>query len=184
MLTECISYTAKAVINICFCVTFFFLISGVMSDWIAGILQRCGLGEQSIAAVTAIFCGMFEMTSGSFRAAELPFPQNAVMCAFLTSLAGLSVLMQVLSVCKKHSFGAKYFIYAHLCSAFLSALYMILLLFLLSPSGVLTAFSQSVGFVLYKENAFYGGLIPECICAVFLALGTAVGIRKHKSTKK
>ena len=97
---------------------------------------------------------------------------------------GASFSSKRLSVCKKHSFGAKYFIYARLCSAFLSALYMILLLFLLSPSGVLTAFSQSVGFVLYKENAFYGGLIPECICAVFLALGTAVGIRKHKSTKK
>lgn len=184
MLTECISYTAKTVINICFCVMFFFLVSGVLSDAIAGILQLLGLGEQCIAAVTALFCGIFEMTSGTFRASELPFPENAVMCAFLTSLAGLSVLMQVLSVCKKHSFCAKYFIYAHICSAFLSALYMILLLFLLSPSGVLTAFSQSAGFVLYKENAFYGGLIPECICAVFLAFGAAVGLRNYKSTKK
>ncbi len=184
MLTECISYTAKTVINICFCVMFFFLVSGVLSDAIAGILQRWGLGEQSIAAVTAIFCGIFEMTSGTFRASELPFPQNAVMCAFLTSLAGISVLMQVLSVCKKHSFGAKYFVYAHICSAFLSALYMILLLFIFSPSGILTVFSQNGSFVLYKENAFYSGLIPECICAVFLAFGAAVGLRNYKSTKK
>lgn len=184
IISECISYCALTVINICCCVTFFFLISGVLSDGLAGIFQRCGLEKQYIATFSAILCGIFEMTSGAFRAAALPFPQNVVLCAFLTSFAGLSVLMQVLSVCGKHGFGAKYFIYAHLCSAFLSALYMILLLFILSPTGVCTAFSQNGSFVLYQENDFSKALIPICICAVFLTLGAAVGLRKYKSTKK
>lgn len=184
MMSECISYSALTVTNLCCCVTFFYLISGVIGDGLAGIFQSFGFTEQYTAPLSAIICGIFEMTSGSFRAAALPFAQNAVLSVFLTSLAGLSVLMQVLSVCKKHGFGAKYFIYAHLCSAFLSALYMILLLLILSPTGVCTAFSQNAGFVLYKEKTSPLAFIPTCVCAAFLTFGTAVGLRKYKSTKK
>lgn len=92
-LTSAISESATGMLNVCACVLFFSL-PGAMID---GIISELGASQVLKAAIS----GLFEISGGVKSASELSSPMySLMMSAFCCSWSGLSVHMQIFSVCR------------------------------------------------------------------------------------
>ena len=89
--TGAISSSALSLLSVCAFVVFFTTLSGAVEH------VFCGLGLSG--EISAFLYGLLELTGGSARAATLSFPLSLYFCAFFAGWSGLSVHMQIMSLC-------------------------------------------------------------------------------------
>ena len=120
--------TCTALLSMTGFVVFFCLFTNVLTDRfliLAGVFPNI---SETLNYIKFLISCIFEMTSAVFCAGDFEFPKNVVLISFATSLSGLSVLFQVKSICLEKGLCAKEFVFSHVCCAFLSAMFTILLL--------------------------------------------------------
>lgn len=89
--TDAVSSSALAMLTVCAFVVFFSTFVGVLG----GALDALGAPEE----VRAILFSLFEMTSGVSAASGLRSEAGIVICAFALGFSGLSVHLQIASLC-------------------------------------------------------------------------------------
>ncbi len=110
--TKCIKDSINSVLGVSAYVMFFSLISGILSDMLFAI--------HDTPTFSMIISGIFEVSGAVFKATELSFPRNLLMCSFVCSLSGLAVFFQVSDVCCKYKLSTKQFVVSRLMCAFIS----------------------------------------------------------------
>lgn len=91
--TTAVSDSAFNMLTVCACVVFFSVPVGIISK----ILAPLGFSSE----MRAILSSFFEISGGCGSVSALPSPKIALMvCAFASSWSGLSVHLQVFSVCR------------------------------------------------------------------------------------
>ena len=91
--TGAISDSALNMLTVCACVVFFSVPVGIISE----LLSPLGFP----ASIRALLSSFFEISGGCEASSELSSPVGALMiCAFACSWSGLSVHLQVFSVCR------------------------------------------------------------------------------------
>ncbi len=112
-LTEAISSSALGMLNICGCVCFFSVPSAIISD-IFDISER----------ISALVSGIFEISGGAAAAAEI---RSLPLCAAVCAWSGLSVFLQVVSVCRGRRISFFPLLLSKLFQALICPLYVVLL---------------------------------------------------------
>ncbi len=125
---DSIKDTCTVLLSITGFVVFFYPFTNVLVNRILIFASAFFQNHDVLNYIKFFISSLFEMTSAVFCASEFEFPKNVVLISFATSLSGLSVLFQVKSICIEKELLAKEFLFSHLCSAFLSVFFTILLL--------------------------------------------------------
>ena len=112
-LTSALSESAIGMLNVCACVLFFSVPGAMIGD----ILSRLGATHILKAAVS----GFLEISGGVKSASELTSPMIALMMsAFCCSWSGLSVHMQIFSVCRGRGVSFNGYLISKLIQSFIS----------------------------------------------------------------
>jgi sporulation integral membrane protein YlbJ len=119
--TSALSDSALNMLTVCACVVFFSVPAGMISE----LLTRIGFPSASMALLSSFF----EISGGCASSGRLASPLGALMtCAFACSWSGLSVHLQVFSVCR----GRKISFAPYVTSKLLQGLFSPIFVFILS----------------------------------------------------
>lgn len=124
--TTAVSDSAVAMLSVCAFVVFF----SVLTQTLTLILSGAHLSP----ALSALLCGVAEMTGGVSMAATLPARTGIFLCAGLVGWSGISVHCQIMSICR--GCGISFFPYAvaKFAQGLLNVLLLKLALLLLRPN--------------------------------------------------
>lgn len=112
--TGAVSAAAQSMLAVCAYVLFFSAVLGALQ----GALARISLPP----IAHALLYGIVEMSGGIARAAEVADPRQAAMlCAALCSWSGLSVMCQIITVCRGRGFAFLPYVLAKAAQALLAA---------------------------------------------------------------
>lgn len=112
--TGAVGAAAQSMLAVCAYVLFF---SAVLGAW-----QSALSGVALPPAVNAILYGTVEMSGGIARAAQIQDPtQAAVVCAALSCWSGLSVMCQIMTVCRGRGFSFVPYLLAKAAQALIAA---------------------------------------------------------------
>jgi len=176
--TDCMKSSCLSMLYICGFVIFFCLVSGIISDKLCALSFAGG----SKAYIKAIISGFFEMSSGAFSCASVPFPENSVLCSAVTSFAGLAVILQISAVCIPLGLSVKEYIISRLYMAFLCPLITTALLLLLPYDAM--CFSSAAAASQNASGAAGVKLITLFVMAVFAVLCAANSAKNVKNAEK
>lgn len=124
VITEALMRSGASMINICTCIVTFFSVSALI----------CKLIPATPQIVKAFVCGIFEISSGVRAASELDREILApTICAAICSWSGISVQMQILSVCRGRGIKFSKFIISKAMQAVISSILTYLLILLTDP---------------------------------------------------
>lgn len=119
-LTQAISESAANMLTVCACVVFFSVPVGIISEIFGKYSTHADLG--------AILSSFFEISGGCRASGSLSSPLQALMmCAFACAWSGLSVHIQIFSVCGKCDVSFTPYIISKLIQGILSPLTVFLL---------------------------------------------------------
>lgn len=163
-ITDAIRSSATSMLTVCAYVLFFSALVGC----IGALLERFSLPDW----VRALIFGFFELSSGAKAASGISDPTGAiVICALFLGWSGLSVHLQIMSVCSGRGISFKPYIIAKAAQGVISATVTFLALKFLFPSlrgGSIGTFSPSdtaLSGVLYALSvAFFIGSVVFLIC--------------------
>ena len=119
LFTDAISSSALSMLSVCAFVVFFTTLSGTMEHLLAAL----GLSD----VVAALLYGILELTGGVAHAASLPAPLSLCLCAFFAGWSGLSVHMQIISLCADTGISFRPYLLAKLAQGLLNLLLVCLL---------------------------------------------------------
>ena len=168
-ITEAIRSSATSMLTVCAFVLFFSALVGC----IGALLQRLALPEE----IRALIFGFFELSSGAKAASGISNPTGAiVLCALLLGWSGLSVHLQIMSVCSGRGISFKPYFIAKSAQGMISAAITFLAVRFLYPAlhigsiGTFSPDSTALSGVLYALSvAFFVAsvifLIGEKLCA-------------------
>ena len=128
MFTSSVTKSAVSLISMCSFIIFFRVVSSMLS----GLAVKHGLVSSLSESILSAF---FEVTGAI--ASSTAFGENArlMFIGAAVGFSGLSIIMQVCSICGDEGLSAKDFIFSRLLCTLLTPLYTLLLLFLI-PSSV------------------------------------------------
>lgn len=120
-ITSAVASASTAMISVCAYILFFGTILGCLS------LVLDSFGAPSVSRV--LLYGFFEMTSGVSAAATVDNrAASAVLCALATGWSGLSVHLQLMTLCDGRELSYRFYFFARLAQAIIcAALVMVLL---------------------------------------------------------
>ena len=143
-ITDSIRSSALSMLTVCAYVLFFSALVGC----IGAALESFSLPNE----VRAVIFGFFELSSGAEAASSVPTPTLAiVLCALFLGWSGLSVHLQIMSVCSGRGISFKPYIIAKAFQGFISATLTYIAIKFLFPKLP----SHSLGTFAPKESAFY-----------------------------
>ncbi len=156
-ITDAIRSSATSMLTVCAYVLFFSALVGCMG----AVLQRFSLPEE----IRAIIFGFFELSSGAKAASGASEPIAAVvLCALFLGWSGLSVHLQIMSVCSGRGISFKPYIIAKAAQGFISAALAYIAVRFVFPSLP----SDSLGTFSPSDNAF-SRLLYALSAAFFIA---------------
>ena len=117
--TRAVSESALGMLYVCGFVVFFFAFVGVLDTLISAVV-----GE---SAMTDALFGFFEITSGLSRLAASSMPQRTalLLCAATSGWSGLSVHLQVISLCSECSLVVSRYFLASVFKAIVATIVML-----------------------------------------------------------
>ena len=157
VVTGAVGAAAQGMLSVCAYVLFF---SAVLSA-VQSALSTLSLP----AALSALLYGTLEMSGGIARASEIADPtQAAMICAALSCWSGLSVMCQIMTVCRGRGFDFTPYLLAKaaqaLCAAALTGLAVRYLLPLLPPENVHAALllpAETTQILITAANVTFAG---------------------------
>lgn len=149
--------------------------------------EICALFAQN-AALGAGVCGFFELSNGLMRASVLPFPRGLLFGAVILGFSGISVILQVMSVCLESGIPVRPFIISRLIGLVVAPAVMTAALWLL-PFDLIPVSSPTVEVFAYGGSGYAGGVSTLYAAFSLLAACFPAGLRKivtsrRKQTKK
>ncbi len=112
--SDAISSSSEAMLRVCGFVVFFTAFIGVLCD----LLDALSLSSE----LRTLICSAFEMTSGVSSAAALDSTQTgALLAAFAVGWSGISVHLQISSICRGRDISLKPYFFSKLASGILTA---------------------------------------------------------------
>ena len=168
-ISDAIASSADAMLRVCAFVVFFVAFTGTLCE----MLDALPLSQTLKAAV----CGIFELTGGVTEAAKLrPVEIGGVLAAFASGWSGLSVLLQISSICRGREISLLPYVISKLATGVLTASVTALCLRLSPPE-----FYADAPTVLLEVRG------AHIITAAFVVISIAVGIKKiiaHRRERK
>lgn len=152
--------SVNSIINVCGTVIFFCVAVNI----IMGLIPS---REWYVILLSALI----EFTSGTVNISGLALPlvHKLILSAFVVGFAGLSVHCQVISIISKYHLSIKPYLLGKICHAFLSALYMLVILKFVPVSVAVfnfTSFANISG--SFAVSALY--VLSSVICIIFICI--------------
>ena len=161
--TSAISDSAVNMLTVCACVVFFSVPVGIIAE----ILEPLGFSP----TLRALLSSFFEISGGCGTSSEISSPINALMiCAFACSWSGLSVHLQIFSVCR----GRDLSFAPYLTSKLLQGLISPLLVFALSKGASELSFAGGT-------EVISASVLAQRLCFALFAV-SILFLRKHRKS--
>ncbi len=133
-ITSSLSESAIGMLTVCACVLFFSVPGAMIGD----ILSKFGASP----VIKTVVSGLLEISGGVKASAELSSPMSALMMsAFCCSWSGLSVHMQIFSVCRGHGISFNSYLISKLIQSLLSPIFLFILMKLTAANCIIGEFT-------------------------------------------
>lgn len=154
--TNAVGSSAQTMLTVCAYVVFFSSVIGC----IGSIISRLGAGEY----ITSAVFGFFELSSGVSTAANISNRQSAIIaCAAISGWSGLSVHMQIMSICSDRGLSFKPYFAAKAAQGVLCAVLTAVTIKFILPQMQYKGDTPAVG---APSNCSFTGLF---ICMIFFS---------------
>lgn len=165
--TNAVTGAAQSMLAVCAYVLFFSAVLGAMQSACASLSLS--------PVITAVLYGLLEMSGGIARAAQLEdTTQAAMLCAALACWSGISVMCQVMTVCRGRGFDFRPYLLAKIAQAVpaaaLTGLAVRYLLPLLPPEDTHASLLLPVGTTMALSHALNACFLLSCAALAFRRL--------------
>ncbi len=173
LFTSSVTKSALSLINMCSFIIFF----RVLSSMVCNVFLKLRLSSSFICGAVS---GLCEVTGAV--ASSTSFDSNArlMFISGVCGFSGLSIIMQVCSICSQYGLSAKSFVLSRLLCTVLSPLYMLALLFILPRTMPVFAFSD---FAL-SQKGVKGVIFAFTLVIILLTVSVFIYIdKKYKNAR-
>lgn len=159
-ITESISSSAGAVIALSAYVVFFYTAGGIFSARLANFLKSFGVSSDFISTARVLISSIFEIGLGINSAGLISGTEATILSGAAVSFTGISLILQVTGIMKRHGLSIKDYILTKILCAFLCPVYLTLIL-LTAPADI-SVFSDNA------KNQTVGVTVGDVTVLIFI----------------